>query len=301
MGEWRKLTEPGSGRWAKAPALAAAEVLDIIIRSALLAAERKRVRTLRETTEAEYDALINASTLVFGRYLARAGLDKETFDRLAPRSTDSFNLASAYAMSDIIEDLVIMGQYDLVDIDDLPRPAVREGGGAKSRAEARTFEVYLATFVERLCGRPFHAFVLWLSGELFPDAPPGDKTTLARYRGWERGEREVEAAAKARQDREQAARWEEIAAMPEPAEDPFFGLSENSALVSGRARDRPSKAGRSGTARAPCAALLPWLHQQHHPLSLICHTSRVPLITRSGPRSMTPAQVPLLWRKSAGS
>ena len=48
-GEWRRLAEPGSGRWAKAPAPAQADVLDMVVRSAVLAAERLEVRRLRET------------------------------------------------------------------------------------------------------------------------------------------------------------------------------------------------------------------------------------------------------------
>lgn len=225
-GEWRKLVELGSGRWVNTPAPAMADMLDMIVRSAVLAAEREKVRTLRKTTEAEYKALVGAAVPLFEHYAAQAGVDAETFDQLALQDKNTFALASANKMDGILEDLVILQAYDLVDIDSLPRPAVREGSGAQVRAEARTFEFYLATFIERTYGRPCQAFVVWLSGQLYPDAPEGDEDTLAPYRMWERDDRRVKAEATAQQDREKEAHWERVAAMPEPVEDPFFGLSE---------------------------------------------------------------------------
>jgi hypothetical protein len=104
-GEWRKFAEPGSGRWAKAPA--PAHILDMIVHGAVLAAERKEVRKLRETTEAEYKPLIDAVVLVFDYYLARAGLDAETFEQLAPQNRNTFALASANTMEGILEDLAV--------------------------------------------------------------------------------------------------------------------------------------------------------------------------------------------------
>lgn len=137
-GEWRRLAEPGGGRWAKAEAMAMADVLDMVVRSAVLAAERLEVGRLRETTGAEYREVLDAAERVFEYYLEQAGLDWEAYQRLDPRDMNPPGHRLLHHASGILEDLVIVTTYAFATSTTCPASPCGRGPGRRRESSRRT-------------------------------------------------------------------------------------------------------------------------------------------------------------------